>query len=158
MDSLMSREAGFMRIKILALGLTMAAALGATNCSNDEQKVTAAPPAPAAPVEPVKTASLPAPTSPRPTTLEILTVLSVENSVELLAQVDGIVTQIAYDQDSWVKKGAVLASLDDREIQAKLDTLATIRKLPITISNTRKRKPRPRTPPTGGSRNCSNMD
>lgn len=121
MDSLMSREAGFMRIKILALGLTMAAALGATNCSNDEQKVTAAPPAPAAPVEPVKTASLPAPTSPRPTTLEILTVLSVENSVELLAQVDGIVTQIAYDQDSWVKKGAVLASLDDREIQAKLE-------------------------------------
>ena len=55
MDSLMSREAGFMRIKILALGLAMVAMLGATNCSNDEQKVTAAPPAPAAPAEPVKT-------------------------------------------------------------------------------------------------------
>jgi len=117
----MSREAGFMRIKILALGLTIAAMLGATNCSNDEQKLTAAPPASAAAVQPAKTPPTPAAAPPRPTTLEILTVLSVENSVELLAQVDGIVTQIAYDQDSWVQKGAVLARLDDRELQAKLE-------------------------------------
>ena len=99
----------------------MVAMLGATNCSNDEQKLTADPPASAVPVQPAKTASLPAPTPSLPNTLEILTVLSVENSVELLAQVDGIVTQIAYDQDSWVQKGAVLARLDDRELQAKLE-------------------------------------
>ena len=43
------------------------------------------------------------------------------HSVELLAQIDGIVTEIAYDQDSWVEKGAVLARIDDRELQAKLN-------------------------------------
>ena len=52
---------------------------------------------------------------------EILTVLSVEHSVELLAQMDGIVTEITHDQDSWVQAGAVLARLDDRETQAKLE-------------------------------------
>jgi RND family efflux transporter MFP subunit len=41
--------------------------------------------------------------------------------VELLAQIDGMVTEIAFDQDSWVKQGEVLARIDDRETQAKLD-------------------------------------
>jgi RND family efflux transporter MFP subunit len=114
----MSREAGFMRVKFLAVGLTMVVMLGATSCSNDERKDTAAA---AAPLLPEKAAPPSAPTPSRPNTLEILTVLSVEHSVELLAQVDGIVTEIAYDQNSWVKAGAVLARIDDREIQAKLD-------------------------------------
>jgi membrane fusion protein (multidrug efflux system) len=117
----MSREAGFMRFKTLALGLTMFAMLGATNCSNDQRKPTAAAPTSAAPLRPAQTASLSASTPSRPNTLEILTVLSVEHSVELLAQVDGIVMEIAYDQNSWAQKGAVLARIDDRELQAKLD-------------------------------------
>jgi len=108
-----------MRLRTLGLVLSVAAMLGAVSCSNDDQRLTEAAAAPAPPSEPVKAPH--APPAPHPSTIEILTVLSVEHSVELLAQVDGIVTEIAYDQDSWVQKGAVLARLDDREIQAKLD-------------------------------------
>ena len=107
-----------MRVKLLACGLTIVALLGATNCSNDDRKVTAAA---AAPLAPAKAAPLPAPTPPRPDNLEILSVLSVEHSVELVAQVDGTVTEINFDQNSWVQQGAVLARIDDRELQAKLD-------------------------------------
>jgi membrane fusion protein (multidrug efflux system) len=120
-DSVKSREAGFMRLKILAFGLLVPAMLGATSCSNDEQKPAAAPPASVAPARPAPAASLAEPIPSRPNALEILTVLSVENSVELLAQIDGIVTEIAFDQDSWVEKGAVLARIDDRALQAKLN-------------------------------------
>jgi RND family efflux transporter MFP subunit len=109
-----------MRCKILAVGLTMVVMLGATNCSNDEGKPSAAP-VPAAALPAAQPAPLPAATPPRPTTLEILTVLSVEHAVDLRAQIDGMVTEINSDQDSWVKQGAVLARLDDRELQAKLD-------------------------------------
>ncbi len=121
-DSVRDREAGFMRFKILAFALAMIALLGATNCSNsDGTKPVAASPASAVPPLPAKAAPLAAPAPPRPAALEILSVLSVEHSVELLAQMDGIVTEIAVDQDSWVKQGQVLALLDDREVQAKLD-------------------------------------
>lgn len=110
-----------MRFKILVFGLTLIAMLGATNCSNDEHKSEVATTASAATGPAAKTASPPTPTPPHPDTLEILTVLSVEHAVQLLAQTDGIVTDIAFDQNSWVKQGAVLARLDDRETQAKLD-------------------------------------
>jgi membrane fusion protein, multidrug efflux system len=56
-----------------------------------------------------------------PGTLEILTVLSVEQEVDLLAQHDGVVSEIAQEEGSLVDKGTVLARLDDREIQTKLD-------------------------------------
>ena len=110
-----------MRVKLLAFGLTMIAILGVTSCAKDERNTTAAAPASTGPLPPAKSASLSAPAPLRPNTLEILTVLSVEHSVALLAQIDGIVTEINYDQDSWVRQGAVLARLDDRELQAKLD-------------------------------------
>ena len=111
-----------MRSKILVLGLAMIALLGATNCSNsDGPKPAEATPAPAVPAPPAKAAPLAAPVPPRAATLEILSVLSVEHSVQLLAQMDGIVTELDVDQDSWVKQGQVLARLDDREIQARLE-------------------------------------
>jgi RND family efflux transporter MFP subunit len=111
-----------MRFKILVFALAMSALLGATNCSNsDGPKPVAASPAPVIPPAPAKAAPLAAPAPPRSDALEILSVLSVEHSVELLAQMDGIVTEISVDQDSWVKQGQVLARLDDREVQAKLD-------------------------------------
>jgi membrane fusion protein (multidrug efflux system) len=53
--------------------------------------------------------------------LEILSVLSVEQSVDLLAQRDGVVVEVNADQDRWVEKGTVLARMDDRELQAKLE-------------------------------------
>jgi RND family efflux transporter MFP subunit len=45
----------------------------------------------------------------------------VEHSVDLLAQRDGVVQEVFYDQDSWVKRGTVLARLDDRELAANLE-------------------------------------
>jgi membrane fusion protein (multidrug efflux system) len=56
-----------------------------------------------------------------PGALEILSVLSVEQEVDLLAQHDGVVSEIAQEEGSPVDKGTVLARLDDREIQTKLD-------------------------------------
>jgi RND family efflux transporter MFP subunit len=53
--------------------------------------------------------------------LEIPSVLSVEHSVDLLAQHDGVVEEVLCEQDSWVKKGSVLARLDDREVVANLE-------------------------------------
>jgi len=110
-----------MRVKLLAFGLTMIAVLGATNCSNDEQKPGAEALASPVPSPPTKAASPSATTPPRADPLEIMSVLSVEHSVELLAQTDGIVTEIAFDQNSWVKQGEILARIDDRELQAKLN-------------------------------------
>ncbi len=54
-------------------------------------------------------------------TLEILSVLSVEQEVDLLARRDGLVVEIARDQGSWVQKGMVLARLDDQDLLAQLD-------------------------------------
>ncbi len=110
-----------MRIKVLKFGCVILTLLSATNCSKDDQNPAVITPLPVASAQSAKTSSQPSQLPSHPDTLEILTVLSVEHSVELLAQIDGIVTVVAYDQNSWVPKGAVLAHLDDRELQAKLD-------------------------------------
>jgi len=96
----------------------LAAVLGVSGCANQSQQgATPAPsPQPSLTPAPAQTPSLPA-----ADTLEILSVLSVEHSVDLLAQRDGIVQEIFYDQDSWVRKGTVLARLDDRELLASLE-------------------------------------
>ena len=52
---------------------------------------------------------------------EILTVLSVEREVDLLAQRDGVVLEILSEQSDRVEAGAVLARLDDSEVLAQLD-------------------------------------
>lgn len=52
---------------------------------------------------------------------EILSVLSVEREVDLLAQVDGIVVEIVRDEGAQVQAEAVLARLDDRELRANLE-------------------------------------
>jgi len=52
---------------------------------------------------------------------EILTVLSVEREVDMLAQREGVVMEILSDQGDRVEAGAVLARLDDRDVLAQLD-------------------------------------
>lgn len=88
--------------------------------SNPETETTSAPvAAPTTASQPP--AAVSAGASDDPGRLEILSVLSVEQSVDLLAQRDGVVVEVSADQDRWVEKGSVLASMDDREIQAKLE-------------------------------------
>ncbi len=91
-------------------------AAGACNHAPKNQEVVEAAPKPAT-AAPAK--DTPPPATP-PDTLQILSVLSVERSVDLLAQREGIVQKISYDQDSWVEQGAVMAQLDDRELQTRL--------------------------------------
>ncbi len=95
---------------------TVCLAAGACNNAPREQEVVEAAPKPAA-----ASAAIPAPgVAAQPDTLQILSVLSVERSVDLLAQREGMVEKISYDQDSWVEQGAVMAQLDDRELQTRL--------------------------------------
>lgn len=53
-------------------------------------------------------------------TQEILSVLSVEHEVDLLAERDGVVEEILHEEGSQVQKGTVLARLDDRSLRAQL--------------------------------------
>jgi len=96
----------------------LTALIGVLGCADSSQQKTASTaPSQPAPVQ----APAPPPSAPAANTLEIPSVLSVEHALDLLAQRDGIVQQVFFDQDSWVKKGTVLARLDDRELLASLE-------------------------------------
>jgi RND family efflux transporter MFP subunit len=94
----------------------VATALAGAGCGESPK-----PAAPAAPPASAAAAAPAAPTVAGTDTLEILTVLSVEREVDVLAQRDGIVEEIVQDQGARVEKGAVLARMDDRELRAKLE-------------------------------------
>jgi membrane fusion protein (multidrug efflux system) len=53
--------------------------------------------------------------------VEFLSVLSVEQEVDVLAQREGVIVELACEEGSRVEKGAVLARLDDRSLVAELD-------------------------------------
>lgn len=94
----------------------LAAALAAVGCGQEPASKATSTPAPLPAAKPTAAA----PTA-EPDTLEILTVLSVEHEVDVLAQIDGVVEEIVADQGAAVAKGATLARLDDRDLQAKRD-------------------------------------
>ena len=77
------------------------------------------------PAHPV-TSSLPsgqpeAATAARPNdNREMLSVLSVEHQIDITTERDGVVVSIVRDQGTEVKKGDVLAQLDDRTLQIQL--------------------------------------
>lgn len=52
---------------------------------------------------------------------DILTVLSVEHELDLLAQRDGVVVEILKDEGTLVNQGGLLCRLDDRALSAQLD-------------------------------------
>jgi macrolide-specific efflux system membrane fusion protein len=51
---------------------------------------------------------------------EVLSVLSVEHQLDLATERDGVVVSIARDEGSEVRKGDILAQLDDRTLQIEL--------------------------------------
>ncbi|MGH9702702.1 MAG: biotin/lipoyl-binding protein, partial [Candidatus Acidiferrales bacterium] len=66
--------------------------------------------------------SAPAPAAPATSTVDsqdILTVLSVEHEVDVLAQRDGPVVTIIKDEGSRVRKGDVLARLDQQSLESE---------------------------------------
>lgn len=109
--------------------VVLSMALAAWACSGDADKSTSATSASAqtktpAPQKPPTAPPRTESTKPKadvPKTLEILSVLSVEQEVDILAQRRGIVQEVKADQGTVVQKGAVLARLDDRELLAQLD-------------------------------------
>jgi RND family efflux transporter MFP subunit len=58
---------------------------------------------------------------PSPEVLEIPTVLSVEREIDVVAQRDGFVREVAREQGALVAKGALLCRLDDRDLVADRD-------------------------------------
>lgn len=63
----------------------------------------------------------PAATARPDETREILSLISVEHEVDVLAQRDGVVVEILRDQGAKAVKGDVLARLDDRDLVAQID-------------------------------------
>jgi membrane fusion protein, multidrug efflux system len=107
------------------LALTAAGLLAVANCggsSGDESAGGA--PAKAAPA-PAPAASHSQATAAAPQSSgashEILSVLSVEHAVDVLAQRDGTVTSIDAEEGATVNTDAVLAHLDDRATAAQLE-------------------------------------
>lgn len=108
----MKRPESFL-VAVVALALVTVA------CGESKPAPTQAAPATTA----VQKQATPPPSATKapPETLEILSVLSVEQEVDVLAQRRGVVMEIVSDQGAVVQKGAVLARLDERDLQAQLD-------------------------------------
>lgn len=99
----------------------LAAALMAGGCSGPSEAAkpgSSSPPGPvAAPQSNLLLPNLREGSAP----MEFLSVLSVEQEVDVLAQREGVVVELACEEGSRVEKGATLARLDDRTLVAELD-------------------------------------
>ncbi len=101
----------------LALGAALLAACGLA-CGGASGKTQAAEDNPKPAAEPSPARSRPA--NPVPATTDILSVLTVEHQVTVLSRIPGVVETIAKDEGDAVHQGDLLASLDDRTLQAQL--------------------------------------
>jgi membrane fusion protein, multidrug efflux system len=105
--------------------LVLALAAGAMACGDSgngggaEASAPAAQPAPASPNAGTALNAGAQATPARPAA-EILSVLTVEHELDVLAQRDGTVASLAADEGSPVRQGAVLGQLDDRSLRAQL--------------------------------------
>lgn len=93
--------------------LLLAAVAGGCSSQPSPEKVAAAPAQPAA-------APVAAP-SASPAVREIPAVLMVEHEVDVVAEHDGEVMELAAEEGSKVEAGGVLARLDDRQVEAQLE-------------------------------------
>lgn len=104
----------------MALLAIFAVTVVLTGCSSSPTIAGAAPVASKAPAEPAS----PPPTAPAPTDYIASGPIVVENQVELAAQRDGVVAEVFVETGSPVKKGQLLARLDDRQLTADRDAAA----------------------------------
>ncbi|HEY7679466.1 MAG TPA: efflux RND transporter periplasmic adaptor subunit [Terriglobia bacterium] len=119
------------RSGVLLLFVTCVALAAATCGDAQDSSRTSAAPSPTsaslAQTAPARTPATPPkseaqkPRKEEPQGLEILSVLSVEQEVDVLAKRSGLVESAPADQGASVQKGSVLARLDDRELLAQLD-------------------------------------
>jgi membrane fusion protein (multidrug efflux system) len=94
------------------------AAFAAAGCSRSKgARAAAAGPTPA-PI-PVQGATVESRVLPR--VLEVTGALTADESADIAAERDGQVASVRVERGSYVEKGAILATLDDREAKAQLD-------------------------------------
>lgn len=120
------RKTSWLLVNVFIASL-MGAGCGGPSELEQPPTTSAAPPA-SPPVEP-----LAATRERQEGPLEILSVLSVEREVDVLAQHGGVVEEIYHDQGARVTKGTPLARLDDRELLARLDRARA--DLAVALSN-----------------------
>lgn len=99
----------------------VAAAMQLTSCGSDKpplEAVSNAASLPTTTAPPSAQSSLPTPDP----ALVVSGPIVVEHEVDLTAERDGVVAKIFYDVPARVKAGTLLAQLDDRELQANLDS------------------------------------
>ena len=101
--------------KTVVIALSMAAAIGCTSSP-------AAPPITVAAAEatPSRTPASAVTTSTQEPEFMASGPIIVENQVDVAAQRDGVITKVVADAGRQVKKGELLAALDDRQISADL--------------------------------------
>jgi membrane fusion protein (multidrug efflux system) len=92
--------------------ILVAAAFGLAGCARSDTPAAAAAPATPATAQPAATA---------PDYYEASGPLVVENQVDIAAQRDGVVAEILVDVGGHVRKGQLLARLDDRQLLADRD-------------------------------------
>lgn len=120
----MTLRGTWMAASRLALAAACTLAMASCGGASSEQRADAAaaktPPAPVAAPAPSHTEAAAA-AQASSASREILSVLSVEHEVDVLAQREGAVTAIGAEEGATVAKGALLANLDDRATSAELD-------------------------------------
>ncbi|MGC2330131.1 MAG: efflux RND transporter periplasmic adaptor subunit [Candidatus Acidiferrales bacterium] len=102
----------------------VAAAMQLTGCGSDKPPLEAVSNAASLPAATSEPSAQPAPVAPAAVDPELVVSgpIIVEHEVDLTAQRDGVVAKIFYDVPARVKAGTLLAQLDDRELQASLDS------------------------------------
>jgi membrane fusion protein (multidrug efflux system) len=117
--------------RVLALALLMIVALALSSCSDssDTSKVVAAAPPVARPASPIAAA-------PDNSVFVTSGPVVVENQVDVAALREGVIVAILAEPNTRVRKGQLLARLDDRQISADLDAAsAKTRSIQANLNN-----------------------
>ena len=105
-------------MELLAVGAVLLV-VGCGDSSSETSAATNARPAPAAPAAPAPAA--PPPPEATDTSIVVSGPIIVEHQVEITAQREGLIDKIFLDAPARVKAGAILAHMDDRQLNAGLE-------------------------------------
>jgi membrane fusion protein, multidrug efflux system len=101
----------------LLAALFAGSVLGGCSRSAASEKTAAVSPTPA----PIPVQAAPVESRVLPRILEVTGALNADESADVASERDGVVTGVRVERGSFVEKGAILATLDDREAKAQLD-------------------------------------
>jgi RND family efflux transporter MFP subunit len=104
-------------IELIAIGAVLL--VGCGDSKSEASAAANAKPAPAAPVAPAPVT--PPPPEATDTSVVVTGPIIVEHQVEITAQREGLIDKIFLDAPARVKTGAILAHMDDRQLNASLE-------------------------------------